>query len=87
MTNAIGFIGLGVMGGPMAAHLLEHRNELNIVFRNSKKTKQFISKFKKSKNLNIYSNLKDFSKNSRVIISCVGNDKDLKKYIFLKMEY
>ena len=39
MTNAIGFIGLGVMGGPMAAHLLEHRNELNIVFRNSKKTK------------------------------------------------
>ena len=84
MKNSIGFIGLGVMGTAMAGHLLKNDNKLNIILRDSKKTKEFISKFNKSKNLTIFSNLKDLSNNSQIIISCVGNDKDLCEIYFSK---
>ena len=84
MKNSIGFIGLGVMGSSMAEHLINKMNNLNIILRDSKKTKRFISKFKKSEKLKTFSNLKEFSENSKIIISCVGNDRDLKKIYFSK---
>ena len=84
MKNSIGFIGLGVMGSSMAEHLINKMNNLNIILRDSKKTKRFISKFKKSEKLKTFSNLKELSENSNIIISCVGNDRDLKKIYFSK---
>jgi len=84
MTNSIGFIGLGVMGAEMAKHLIKNGNKLNVISRDSKKTKKFISEFKSSSNLKIFTNLKDLSRNSKIIITCVGNDIDLKKIYFAK---
>ena len=82
MIKKIGFIGLGVMGYNIAKHLVKHVEQLNIVTRNSKKTLSFISKFKNNRKIKIFNSLEDFTKNSNIIISCVGNDKDLKD-IFL----
>ena len=82
MIKKIGFIGLGVMGYNIAKHLVKHVEQLNIVTRNSKKTLSFISKFKKNRKIKIFNSLEDFTKNSNIIISCVGNDKDLRE-IFL----
>ena len=82
MIKKIGFIGLGVMGYNIAIHLVKHVEQLNIVTRNSKKTLSFISKFKNNRKIKIYNSLEDFTKNSNIIISCVGNDKDLRD-IFL----
>ena len=78
----VGFIGLGIMGSNMAKNLINHVDQLNIISRNSKKTLNFISKLKKNKKLKIFDTLEDFTKQSKIIISCVGNDRDLKD-IFL----
>ena len=75
----IGFLGLGVMGYNIANHLLNNFDCINIISRNSHKTKKFIKINKSNKKLNIYNSVADLTKNSNVIISCVGNDKDLKK--------
>ncbi len=80
---SIGFIGLGVMGFHMASHLLRNDFRLNILRRNSAKTKKFISKFDNNKNLKVFSQLSELACFSNVIITCVGNDNDLKS-IYLK---
>ena len=77
MKKRIGYIGLGIMGGSMAEHLINKGYKVNIISRESKKTKLFIKKFKKSKNLQIFSSLSELTRNSEIIISCVGDDKDL----------
>ena len=77
MKKRIGYIGLGIMGGSMAEHLINKGNKVNIISRESKKTKLFIKKFKKSKNLQVFSSLSELTRNSEIIISCVGDDKDL----------
>ena len=80
----VGFIGLGVMGSNIAKNLINHVDQLNIISRNSKKTLNFISKLKKNKKLKIFDTLEDLTKQSNVIISCVGNDRDLKDIFLTK---
>jgi len=75
----IGFIGLGVMGFNIANHLLNNFDCINIVSRNSHKTKKFIKANKKNKKLKVFNSISELAKKSNVIISCVGNDNDLKK--------
>ena len=70
------------MGYNIAKHLVKHVEQLNIVTRNSQKTLSFISKFKNNRKIKIFNSLEDLTKNSNIIISCVGNDKDLRD-IFL----
>ena len=77
MKKKIGFIGLGVIGFNIANNLMKHVDQLNIISRNSKKTLDFIAKFKKNKKLKVFKTLEELSINSNIIISCVGNDKDL----------
>ena len=73
----IGFIGLGIMGGNMASHLLKKYKNINIIKRNSINTKKFIKKFANKGKINLYNNPKELAENSELIISCVGNDNDL----------
>ena len=80
----VGFIGLGVMGSNMAKNLINHVDQLNIISRNSKKTLNFTSKLKKNKKLKIFDKLEDLAKQSNIIISCVGNDRDLKDIFLTK---
>ncbi len=80
----VGFIGLGVMGSNMAKNLINHVDQLNIISRNSKKTFNFTSKLKKNKKLKIFDKLEDLTKQSNIIISCVGNDRDLKDIFLTK---
>ena len=73
------------MGYNIAKNLIRHVDQLNITSRNSRKTLKFISNFKKNKKLHIYDSLKDLaSHNSNIIISCVGNDRDLKEIFLAK---
>ena len=75
----IGFIGLGVMGFNIANHLLNNFECINIVSRNSQKTKKFIKVNKNNEKLNICNSISELARKSNVIISCVGDDNDLKK--------
>lgn len=82
MHKNIGFIGLGVMGSYMATHLIKQYKFLHILDRNSLKTKKFIRKYKK--HLFIHERLDKLSQNCSYIITCVGNDKDLKSVFLSK---
>ena len=84
MKKKIAFIGIGIMGSHMAKHLINKFGNINIVKRNSHKTKKFISKYKKNSKVSVYHNLKELAQNSEIIISCVGNDKDLSKIYLMK---
>ena len=79
----IGFIGLGIMGGKIASHLLKKYKNINIIQRNSVNTKKFVKNFTNIGKINLFESYKELAENSELIISCVGNDNDLEE-IYLK---
>ena len=84
MIRDIGFIGLGVMGFHIASHLLKKKFNIHIIKRKSSKTRKFLRIFKKQNNLFVSNNLGELSNKSDVIITCVGNDKDLQEVYLSK---
>ena len=84
MTKEIGFIGLGVMGFHMASHLLKQKKTIHIIDRESLNTKKFIKRYRNTGLLKSYKNLYELAKNVHLIVSCVGNDKDLKNVYLSK---
>lgn len=78
MSKNIGFIGIGIMGFHMASHLLKAEKNVHIINRDSPNTRKLKKKFVKSKFLHIHNSLGEVSKACNFIISCVGNDNDLK---------
>jgi 3-hydroxyisobutyrate dehydrogenase len=69
------FLGLGVMGYPMARHIAKAGHDVTVYNRTTAKAekwvKEFGGKFAKTP--------KDASKDSDFIFCCVGNDNDLKE--------
>ncbi len=76
MNKTIGFIGLGVMGFPMAGHLSKIF-EVSVFNRSHLKSE----KWKKNFSGTSYNSIKEISSNSEILILCVGNDKDVKEII------
>ena len=76
MTRAIGFIGLGVMGFPMAGHLSKH-NKISVFNRTQSKSEVWLSKY----NGKICNTPAELAKISDVTILCVGNDDDVRNIV------
>ena len=76
MNKAIGFIGLGVMGSPMAGHLSNH-HEIRVFNRSVEKSKNWIKKYSGSE----CSSVKEISQVSDILFLCVGNDNDVREII------
>ena len=77
MQKAIGFVGLGIMGFPMAGHLVNAGYKVSVFNRTIKKSKDWQEKY----NGTLCKSLSKLAKNSDVIILCVGNDNDVKDII------
>ena len=77
MNKAIGFIGLGVMGFPMAGHLANHYKNIAVFNRTKKKSEDWNKKF----NGMICKSPEEVARVSDVIVICVGDDKDVKDII------
>ena len=77
MTN-IGFVGLGIMGGPMASHLCSNGYKLSVFNRSKEKSEKWSIENTKAK---VCWSLKDIAINSDIIILCVGNDQDVRHVI------
>ena len=73
----IGFIGLGVMGFPMAGHLQSSIHELAVFNRSEEKSINWVNSFKG----NYFSELKDIAEFSDVIILCISKDDDVRDVI------
>lgn len=74
MGKKIGFIGLGVMGGAMAEHLLEAGFELTVYNRTKKKAETLLSKGAKWADTPAVA-----AKNSDVVITMVGYPEDVEE--------
>ena len=75
--NNIGFIGLGVMGAPMAGHLSQNGYNLSVFNRSAGKSKLWKSQYEGV----ISCSLNDLALNSDVIILCVKKDEDVRNII------
>ena len=77
MTN-IGFIGLGIMGGPMASHLNDKGYNLSVFNRSKEKSEKWITQNTKAK---VCFSIKDIATECDIIILCVGNDNDVRQIV------
>lgn len=70
----ITFIGLGVMGFPMAGHLSKQGYAVSVYNRSKEKSKLWTEKY----NGKYFTSVKEAVTNSDIVFSCVGNDTDLR---------
>ncbi|NHN39350.1 NAD(P)-dependent oxidoreductase [Pseudomaricurvus alcaniphilus] len=73
----IGFIGLGVMGFPMAGHLQRAGYEVTVYNRTAAKAELWVNTFGGSR----AATPADLAGNVDIVFSCVGNDNDLRQVI------
>ena len=79
MIKNVAFIGLGVMGFPMAGHLISKNNNLNIKVynRSIEKSKNWISKFDGT----LTKTPAEAAEGCDIVFMCVGNDKDVEQVV------
>lgn len=75
----IGFIGLGLMGNPMAKNILKAGFDLTVYNRTKSKTKEL-----KQLGASVAASPKDLAQNSEVIITMVTGPKDVESVLFGK---
>jgi len=78
MVFNVSFIGLGVMGYPMAGHISKEGHNVTVFNRTKSKAEKWIKEHKGK----LAETPKDAVKDSEFIFTCVGNDNDLKEVTF-----
>lgn len=71
----VGFIGLGVMGFPLAGHLVKAGHDVTVYNRTTTKAERWQTTYKGK----IARTPADLAKDCELVISCVGNDKDIEE--------
>ena len=75
MNCKVSFIGLGVMGYPMAGYISKAGHNVTVYNRTKSKAKKWIREYKGK----IAETPEEAAKDSDFVFSCVGNDSDLKE--------
>ncbi len=75
MSCNVSFIGLGVMGYPMAGYISKGGHNVTVYNRTKSKAEKWINEFKG----NIAETPEEAAKNSDFVFTCVGNDNDLRE--------
>jgi 3-hydroxyisobutyrate dehydrogenase len=75
MSCKVSFIGLGVMGYPMAGYISKAGHNVTVFNRTKSKATKWIKEYKG----NIADTPEEAAKNCDFIFTCVGNDNDLKE--------
>ena len=78
MTCKVAFIGLGVMGYPMAGYISKGGHNVTVFNRTKSKAEKWVSEYKG----NIAETPEEAAKDAEYIFTCVGNDNDLKEVTF-----
>ena len=78
MTCNVAFIGLGVMGYPMAGYISKAGHNVTVFNRTSSKADKWIDEFKGNK----ANTPAKAAENADYILTCVGNDNDLREVTF-----
>ena len=75
MTCNVAFIGLGVMGYPMAGYISKAGHNVTVFNRTTAKAEKWIAEYKGK----MASTPKEAAEGADFIFTCVGNDEDLKQ--------
>ena len=75
MSCKVSFIGLGVMGYPMAGHISKAGHNVTVYNRTKTKAEKWIKEYKGK----IAETPEEAAKDSDFVFTCVGNDNDLKE--------
>ncbi len=78
MTCKVAFIGLGVMGYPMAGYISKAGHNVTVFNRTSSKADKWVKEYKGIK----ADTPAKASENADYILTCVGNDNDLREVTF-----
>jgi 3-hydroxyisobutyrate dehydrogenase len=78
MTCNVAFIGLGVMGYPMAGYISKAGHNVTVFNRTKSKTEKWINEYKGK----MAETPAEAAKDSEYIFTCVGNDNDLREVTF-----
>nr|WP_199612000.1 NAD(P)-dependent oxidoreductase [Flocculibacter collagenilyticus] len=74
MFMKVAFIGLGVMGYPMAGHLQQNGRDVCVYNRTTEKAKKWVEQY----NGTMAETPKAASLNADIVFACVGNDHDMR---------
>jgi 3-hydroxyisobutyrate dehydrogenase len=75
--KTVAFLGLGVMGYPMAAHLKEAGHDVTVYNRTAAKAKQWADEFGGK----MAATPREAVQRASVVFACVGNDDDLRSIV------
>ena len=75
MTCKVSFIGLGVMGYPMAGHISRGGHDVTVFNRTTSKAEKWVKEYKGK----LAKTPKEAAADCDFIFTCVGNDNDLKE--------
>jgi len=75
MSCKVSFIGLGVMGYPMAGHISKGGHDVTVFNRTTSKAEKWVKDYKGK----LAKTPKEAAKNCDFIFTCVGNDNDLRE--------
>ena len=78
MTCNVAFIGLGVMGYPMAGYISKAGHNVTVFNRTKSKAEKWMGKYKGK----IAETPAEAAKDAEYIFTCVGNDNDLREVTF-----
>lgn len=74
----VAFVGLGVMGFPMAGHLVKAGHEVTVWNRSPDKSDRWVAQHKGRKALTP----KEAAAGAEFVMACVGNDDDLRSVVY-----
>lgn len=76
-SRKVAFLGLGVMGLPMAGHLAKAGHQVTVYNRNAQKTQAWVSEF----GGRAAATPREAAQGAEIVFSCVGNDDDLRSIV------
>ena len=80
-STSVAFIGLGVMGYPMAGHLAQAGHAVTVYNRNPAKAQAWCQEFASSRAPRSAATPREAAAGADIVFCCVGNDDDLRSVI------
>jgi len=80
-SRAVAFLGLGVMGHPMAGHLARAGHRVCVYNRSPAKAAQWLAEFGAAGGHTSAATPREAAASADIVFSCVGNDDDLRSIV------
>ncbi|MFD1712580.1 NAD(P)-dependent oxidoreductase [Ottowia sp. GY511] len=80
-ARRVAFLGLGVMGFPMAGHLALAGHDVTVYNRNASKSEAFCARLKGAGKVKSAATPAEAAQGAEIVFCCVGNDDDLRSVV------